>query len=139
MTIVNQVNCVLASLLVLILVFLRKEHDYRIDIENRSPYSLEAIFLNINGGTSLSLEAGGTSRLLTFRPPAFTLSQPQLVVYVRTLRDSLGSYIEPCEFAVPVRSLFEQAPNRVVIEASPDPYEAKRVHFRMEGVGNLSI
>ena len=132
MSIVNQVNCVLALLPVLAVFLLCKGPEYRVDIENRSPYSLETIYLNINGGTRISLAPGETSRHLLFDPPKLALSEYQLVVYVRTLRDSLATRIEPYEFVFGTKSLYEETSNRVVIEASPFPDDKARIHARVE-------
>lgn len=132
MSIVNQVNCAFALLLIVVLLCLLEDREYRIYIENRSPFSLDAIYLNINGGTRISLAPDEMSRPLIFDPPKLALSEYRLAVYVRTLRDSLATRIEPYEFVFGAKSLYELTSNRVVIEASPSPGDKARIHARIE-------
>lgn len=137
MSIVKLVNCALCLLLGLAALLICQGPEYRIAIENRSPYGLDGIFVNTNGGTSLSLAVGETSPSMTFRPPAFAFSQPLLVLYIRTLHDSAGSHTAHCEFTLPVRKLLEQVTNRIIIEACPYPDDGTRIYARLEdGPGN---
>jgi hypothetical protein len=132
MSIVNQINCVFALILIVVLLCLLKDREYRIYIENRSPYSLDEIYLNINGGTRISLAPGETSRPLIFDPPKVALSEYQFVVYVRTLGDSLATRIEPYEFVFGAKSLDEQTSNRIAIGASPFPDDKALIHALVE-------